>query len=100
MNSVIDFYAYQIRTKTAYFINWWYAVKIKCLDLFYNISKYFFNGILRKFKDEMCINGNCFAVINMKYIEHFSPADGGMYHILISGLYLCIVQKGYTIKLQ
>jgi len=48
----------------------------------------------------MCINGNCFAVINMKYIEHFSPADGGMYHILISGLYLCIVQKGYTIKLQ
>lgn len=34
----------------------------------------------------------------MKYIEHFSPADGGMYHVLISGSYLCIAQKGYTIK--
>lgn len=36
----MDFCENQIRTKTAYFINWWYAVKIKCLDLFYIILKY------------------------------------------------------------
>lgn len=48
----------------------------------------------------MSISCNCFAVINMKYIDHFSPADGGKYHMLISGLYVCTAQKGYTTKPQ